>query len=118
MAVNEITKEELKRLLQNSPEKPEIIDVRESDEYEVIRLKNSKLIPMSEFQNRMDEIDWKKEVIFLCRHGIRSAKIAELAVSHGKNGRSLKDGIYACYQDKERCLDNIIMDEVNVKNYF
>lgn len=55
--------------------KVEIIDVREKIEYEKEHLKVSKNIPMSEFRNRLDEIDKSKKIYVHCQSGQRSYNV-------------------------------------------
>jgi rhodanese-related sulfurtransferase len=111
MSVQDINAKQLKALLKDS-DKLEIIDVREKEEFDIIHIKGSKLIPMGELMQRINEIDWDKEVVFLCRTGARSKLAATLAGS-GKPVKNLKYGIYECYLDKD-CPDlEILKDEVN-----
>jgi rhodanese-related sulfurtransferase len=60
------------RLQTNSS--PHLLDVREVDEHQFVSLPNSKLIPLRELPNRVNEIEsWKdEEVVVYCHHGIRS----------------------------------------------
>jgi len=114
MSVRDINADELKELFKDR-DNLEIIDVREKYEYDIVRLRNSKLIPMAELQKRSDEIDWSKNVVFLCRSGSRSKMMAEL-VGSGKEIKNLSYGIYECYLDKD-CPDLEILSS-EVKNYF
>ncbi|MEX0967415.1 MAG: rhodanese-like domain-containing protein [Bacteroidia bacterium] len=50
----------------------EIIDVRESHEYEICHLASSRLIPMSKLMTSVDEIKGEKPVVMYCHHGNRS----------------------------------------------
>ena len=78
----------------------EIIDVREPDEYKLIRIKGAKLIPGSELAARQEEIDWQKPVVFYCRSGVRSRLAANFFAREGKEADNLSGGIKACYKDK------------------
>lgn len=119
MPVIDITKEQLKEKLSSNPDNLEIIDVREPDEYDLIHLKNSKLIPMNELVSRIAEIDWNKEVVFICRSGSRSKMMALFVASQtGKNIENLDYGIIECFQDAQKCHDTIIVDEENIGGYF
>jgi rhodanese-related sulfurtransferase len=119
MAVKDITKEELKRMIIDGPEKLEIIDVRDPGEYEIIHLKNSKLIPMGELEKKMDQIDWNKRVVFVCRSGSRSRLMASMvAPAVDKEINNLKYGIIECFQDPEKCGGNLVVDEKNIGFYF
>lgn len=94
-------------MIKENPEKLEIIDVREPYEYEEMHIKGSKLIPMGELFGRMDEIDWAKEVVFICRSGSRSKMMASLAESRrasligaqGKDIKNLRYGILECQEN-------------------
>lgn len=117
MTVKDISANELRDLIKNSRESIEIVDVREPEETNIIKIKDSKLIPLNEIQSRINEIDWNKEVIFLCRSGSRSKMISEILSKTGKSISNLKYGIYECYADgKSEHLE--IPDKELVKGYF
>lgn len=61
----------------------QLIDVREPEEYASGRIVGSKLIPLSNFVERTNEINAEKEVICICRSGNRSAKACEHLTSLG-----------------------------------
>jgi rhodanese-related sulfurtransferase len=115
MPVIDISAEELREMLKNKKDQTKIIDVREPEEYAIIRIKGSKLIPMGELMNRLDEIDWSKEVIFVCRSGNRSRHMAEIA-GIGKEVKNLKHGIYECYASGKN--NNLEIDEAMIGEYF
>ena len=71
----EITVEELKSKLGRS-EKVTIIDVREPAEHAICHLKEAKLIPLSEFEDRLDELSPDDCIVLYCHHGMRSAQAA------------------------------------------
>ena len=62
----EITHQELEVLIKTGTS-IELIDVREQNEYDMIRIPQAKLIPLSLFTNRIHEIDWTKPVYIFCR---------------------------------------------------
>jgi len=70
---SEITATELKQRIDNGDD-IQIIDVREQVEYDVARIPNSKLIPLGQVLNRMDEIDQTRETVVHCKGGGRSAR--------------------------------------------
>ena len=110
MSVKNINAKEFKKLLQIR-DQLEVIDVREKEEYDIIRIRGSKLIPMNELKNRLNEIDWNKNVVFVCRAGPRSRMMAELA-GHVHEVKNLQYGIFECFKDKD-CKDlEILSDEV------
>lgn len=114
MPIKNITAKELKELLKNR-ENIEIIDVRSQEEYDIIHIKDSKLIPMNEIQDRADEIDWSKEVIFLCRSGARSGVVANFLADNEKKISNLRSGIFECYKDGDCQLEIL---EGEIRRYF
>jgi adenylyltransferase/sulfurtransferase len=91
----EITAEELKAAL--DAKKPvTVIDVREPHEYDICHLDGSKLIPLSQFPQRIGELDSADELVLHCHKGVRSMKALEFLRSAGfKKVKSLKGGIEA-----------------------
>lgn len=71
----------------------QLIDVREVDEWQEGRIAGGKLIPMSEFSARIDEIDPARPVIVYCRSGGRSLMVAEALQNAGYDARSMAGGI-------------------------
>ena len=67
-----ITPRELKEKLDEG-DRPEILDVRESWEFELARIEGSTLIPLSELPDRFRELDPAAETVVVCHHGSRSA---------------------------------------------
>lgn len=99
MGVKDIQAEELKELIKTKGKNLEIIDVREPFEYEEVHIKGSKSIPMGELLSHLNEIDWNKEVVFVCRSGNRSRLMSEIVAATGKEIKNLRFGILEC--DKE-----------------
>ena len=98
--LEEITATELKARL-DSGDDVQIIDVREPNEYEIAKIAGTKLIPLGEVVNRMNEIDPSRETIFHCKGGVRSAKAIEALSRASFAGRmvNLKGGITAWSND-------------------
>lgn len=61
----------------------QIIDVREVQEYEAVRIPGSKLISLSTFDQNYKQIDETKPAYFLCSIGKRALKAAEYLSSLG-----------------------------------
>lgn len=99
MPVTDIQAKDLREMLRTKRDQVEVIDVREEDEYEELHIKGSKLIPMGELFQRVDEIDWNKEVVFICRSGSRSKMMASLLGAQGKDIKNLRYGIFECQED-------------------
>jgi adenylyltransferase/sulfurtransferase len=94
--MEEITATELKQRLDNG-DNIQIIDVREPNEYEIAQIPNSKLIPLGQVLNRMNEIDADRETVVHCKMGGRSAKAIDALQRSGFTGRlsNLAGGITA-----------------------
>ena len=94
--MEEITATEMKQRLDKGDD-IQIIDVREPHEYEIAKIPNSKLIPLGQVLNRMNEIDSDRETVVHCKMGGRSAKAIEALQRSGFQGRliNLKGGITA-----------------------
>jgi adenylyltransferase/sulfurtransferase len=94
--LEEITATELNDLIKNNPE-VQIIDVREPHEYEIAKIPNTKLIPLSQVVAREKEIDSSRTAILHCKGGVRSAKAIADLQANGFQGRlvNLKGGIAA-----------------------
>lgn len=50
----------------------QIIDVREQEEWDLIHLEGTRLIPLQTLPSHLEEIDRSRPVYLLCAHGIRS----------------------------------------------
>ncbi|MDA4124698.1 MAG: molybdopterin-synthase adenylyltransferase MoeB [Thaumarchaeota archaeon] len=75
-------------------EKPVLLDVRETWEYELCHLEGTTLIPLGQLQARMNELDRAKEVVVYCHTGIRSTQAVALLRQAGfSNARNLQGGI-------------------------
>src|SRR5213082_1741143 len=73
---------ELKRKMENDGTFA-IVDVREEFEYDIARIEGSKLIPLGELQERLDELQKDEEIVLLCKSGTRSAHAAQLLHAAG-----------------------------------
>lgn len=94
--LEEISAKELNELIKTNPEL-QIIDVREPHEFEIARIPNTKLIPLSEVVSRAKEIDPSRTTVVHCKGGVRSAKAIKALQENGFAGRliNLKGGITA-----------------------
>ncbi|UCE01334.1 MAG: hypothetical protein JSW67_08500 [Candidatus Latescibacterota bacterium] len=89
----EIEANELKELL-DSGEPVVLVDVREPWEHEIVRLPDSRHIPMYELGRRVDKIDRDRLHVLYCHHGVRSLHaVLALAERGFENVRSLRGGI-------------------------
>ncbi len=78
----ELTVQELKRRLDERADF-DLIDVREHHEYQISRIPGAKVIPLSEFHQRIHELDPAREIVIHCKAGIRSAKACRLLFDAG-----------------------------------
>jgi rhodanese-related sulfurtransferase len=94
--MEDITATELSELLRSGAD-IQLIDVRQPSEYNFARIPGSKLIPLGEILNRIDEIDPARETIIHCKMGGRSARAIEALSRAGFKGRmrNLRGGITA-----------------------
>lgn len=93
----EITVRELKARL-DAGEKPFILDVRNPNEWEIVRLNGTVLIPLPELPSRLHELKGKEETEILvhCKMGGRSAQACEILRQNGfKNVKNVVGGIIA-----------------------
>lgn len=105
MAIKNISSKEFKEILDEGPDEIEVIDVREPDEHATVRIRNSKLIPLSTVPLRIGEIEWNKRVILVCASGARSSHIAKLLSGAGKDVHNLTGGIYELDINNCPCLE-------------
>jgi len=64
-----------------------LVDVREVEEVEELAfdVPNIINIPLSEFEDRYQEVPNDKEVVVVCRAGVRSLRAAGFLINHGYN---------------------------------
>jgi adenylyltransferase/sulfurtransferase len=73
-----------------------LLDCREQNEYDFVRLESARLLPMSELALRVGELDELRgaEIIVYCHHGVRSRQVADWLRRQGfENVKSLTGGI-------------------------
>jgi rhodanese-related sulfurtransferase len=89
----EITVNGLKRLLESGTQ-VKLIDVREPYEYEFCHLNGSKLIPVGQIPNRINEFNPNDEYVFYCHVGERSGWVVNFLRQRGfKKVKNLVGGI-------------------------
>jgi sulfur-carrier protein adenylyltransferase/sulfurtransferase len=71
-----------------------IVDVREPFEYEIAQIEGSKLIPLGELPDRLNELDRGRYTVVHCHSGMRSAQAVQLLRREGfTNVFNLEGGI-------------------------
>jgi sulfur-carrier protein adenylyltransferase/sulfurtransferase len=73
---------ELQRKLQTGGELL-VLDVREPFEFEIASIEGSRLIPLGQLGERVDELQRDRETVVLCKSGVRSAHGVELLQRSG-----------------------------------
>ncbi len=63
-----------------------IVDVREQREHDTTRVEGIPLLPMSELQDRLDDLPTDKPLVIFCRSGNRSGQVADFLNSDGSWG--------------------------------
>jgi adenylyltransferase/sulfurtransferase len=102
--MEEMTVTDLKALLDSDATDYVLIDVRNPNEYEIARIPNSLLIPLSEIENgtgvaKIKELVNGNRLIAHCKLGGRSTKALAILKEAGINGINLKGGITAWSQE-------------------
>ena len=73
-----------------------LLDCRETDEYAVARIDGARLLPMTELQARLGELDGdrSRRVVVHCHHGGRSLRVAAFLRQQGfAQAQSMAGGI-------------------------
>lgn len=92
--MKEVTVQELKQLKESNSDF-QLIDVRETFEYDICNL-GGELIPMGEVMSNLDKISKDKQVVVHCKSGGRSGTICQLLEAQGyTNVYNLKGGVRA-----------------------
>jgi rhodanese-related sulfurtransferase len=63
--------------------RPVLLDVREPWEFEICKLADAVLVPMSSIPARMQELDAEAETVVICHHGGRSMQVAAFLARNG-----------------------------------
>ena len=94
--MREFEAEELKGYLESVDEPPLLLDVRQPWEYDICKLENSVLIPMSTIPANLDQLDKDRETVVICHHGVRSRRVAYFLEQAGfTNVINLRGGLDA-----------------------
>jgi rhodanese-related sulfurtransferase len=72
-----------------------VYDVREQDEFVRGHVPGVKLLPMSEIEQRIDEIPTEGTVYFVCAVGARSGRVAEALRQQGIDAVNIEGGTKA-----------------------
>ena len=78
-----------------------LLDCREQDEWDFVHIEGARLLPMSQIQQRIGELDEHREleIVVYCHHGVRSLQVAFWLQQQGfSRVRSMSGGIDAWSQ--------------------
>lgn len=92
-----VTPRELRALLDDPQrDRPLLLDVRESWEFERCHIEGSELSPMSGIPGRYGQLDPRRETVVICHHGVRSFHVARFLEHNGfSNVINLTGGVDA-----------------------
>lgn len=80
----------------------QVIDLRDTEEYEQLHLKGAVSIPYETLMKRLDEVDAARTVLLYCTHGSVSIKAAKLLADRGYRTATLAGGICALKEETLR----------------
>lgn len=74
-----------------------LLDCREQDEHDLVRIEGAQLLPMSEISQRVGELAPHKDrpIVVFCHHGGRSLRVASWLRSQGYQAQNMEGGIDA-----------------------
>jgi adenylyltransferase/sulfurtransferase len=103
-AENRTTPAELVSAL-GSPTPPQVIDVREPHEWDIVHLDQARLIPLATLPAHLHEYDRDASIVVHCKSGARSAKATQLLKDAGfRNVKNLEGGILRWAQEIDSSL--------------
>lgn len=73
--MQELSAQELKAHLETCDEPPLLLDVRQPWEFDVCKIEDSVLLPMSQITAEYKSLDFDRETVVICHHGIRSRRV-------------------------------------------
>lgn len=101
----EVTVQELKKILETRGDQVFVLDVREPEEYKIVHMAQSKLIPLGSLSERVNELDSADEIYVHCKFGGRSAQAAQILKGFGfKKVKNVKGGIDAWAREIDSSL--------------
>jgi rhodanese-related sulfurtransferase len=83
--MREFSAEQLKTYLDTCEKQPLLLDVRQPWEFDVCKIENSVLVPMSTIPAKIESLDSDRETVVICHHGIRSRSVGRYLEQAGFN---------------------------------
>ena len=81
----EISVIETKRLLDEQPDRVQLVDVREPDEVAICDLEHALHLPMGQISERLAELPHDRNLLIYCHHGGRSMRVTQFLRAKGFN---------------------------------
>jgi len=91
----DISVEKARELLEGNPEQIILLDVRTKGEYNAEYIPGAINIPLSDLENRIDELDSSKAIIVYCQSGGRSRTASKILAQRGFIVYNMEGGINA-----------------------
>lgn len=92
----EVSVQELKKILDSNGEKVFVLDVREPEEWNIVHLPQAKLIPLGTLSSRVNELDTADNIYVHCKMGGRSVQAVRILKKFGfKKVKNVRGGIDA-----------------------
>ncbi len=73
----------LKDYLDTCDNQPLLLDVRQPWEFDVCKIDNSVLMPMSQIPAEIESLNSERETVVICHHGIRSRSVGRFLEQAG-----------------------------------
>jgi adenylyltransferase/sulfurtransferase len=105
MHPDEVTVQELQRVLDNPQLGIQVLDVREPEEYKIAHLNGTRLVPLSTLAQRFAELNPTQSYYIHCKAGGRSLKALQFLREQGfQHLKSVKGGITAWSDEIDRAV--------------
>ena len=91
--MKEITFNDFYQLYQN--EQLFLVDVREVDEFESLRLEGARNLPLSQLADTYEQLDKDQLYYVICKSGMRSARACQFLAEQGYDVINVQGGVTA-----------------------
>jgi adenylyltransferase/sulfurtransferase len=97
---DEVTVQDMKKALDDPSLNIKVIDVRELDEFQIAKVRDVPLVPLSTLHEKFTELDPNQSYYIHCKAGVRSMKALYFLREQGfKHLKSVRGGISAWSQE-------------------
>ena len=81
--MRQLSPQQVHELIEQSENKPILLDVREDFENEICAIEGSINIPLHKIPEATEELDPQQEYVLICHHGMRSQRAGIIMASQG-----------------------------------